>query len=161
MLYEKFGEFDSAAELNEAIENQIHEGDLKAAEDICRENGIDVENLNDYQTQYIDEPCTILEAALGKIEVEAAVLPNYDIFEDWTGYIKLLAQEDEKIAINIRKKGKSLAGCLAELLKWGFSHQYEVPKSVLSAAKINANKVTMGIPGMKNAKKIIKEYYME
>lgn len=67
--------------------------------------------------------------------------------------------EHEDIAIKVREKGKSLKGCIAELLKWSFGHQTEIDKDILKAAGVSASKVTLGIPGMAEAKKIINDYY--
>lgn len=48
MLFEKFGEFDSAEELNRAAAAQLAEGDIDAIYGIAEENGIDREDAEDY-----------------------------------------------------------------------------------------------------------------
>ncbi|MFR7522954.1 MAG: hypothetical protein ACLUU1_11255 [Ruminococcus sp.] len=53
-----------------------------------------------------------------------------------------------------------MKGCVAELLKWSFANQIPVDKEILKAAGVSAGRVTLGIPGMGRAKKIIKEYYL-
>lgn len=65
-----------------------------------------------------------------------------------------------EIADAVRQKGKSLKGCIAELLKWSFKNQQTVDKDVIKAAGMSAGRVTLGIPGMGRAKKIIREYYL-
>ena len=51
-MFEKYGEFDSAEEINEAVKAQLEEGDTDAILEIAMENGIDTftqmlwENLN-------------------------------------------------------------------------------------------------------------------
>ena len=63
------------------------------------------------------------------------------------------------MAIAVRKKGKSIKGCIAELLKWSFKNAYQVPDDIVKAAGITAT-VKMGIPGMGRAYKIIRAYYL-
>ena len=61
----------------------------------------------------------------------------------------------------VRRKGKSLKGCIAALLKWSFKNQNDVDEEVLKAAGVKAGKCTLGIPGMGTARKIITEYYIK
>ena len=68
--------------------------------------------------------------------------------------------ENEILAHQVRKKGKSLKGCIAALLKWSFGNQIPVGQDILKEAGVKAGRVTLGIPGMARAKKIITEYYM-
>ena len=44
--------------------------------------------------------------------------------------------------------------------KWSFSNQQQIDKDIIKAAGVSAGKVTLGIPGMARAKKIITDYYM-
>ena len=68
--------------------------------------------------------------------------------------------ESDLLARQVRKKGKSLKGCIAALLTWSFKNQQPVSKDILKAAGASAGKVTLGIPGMARAKQIITDYYM-
>ena len=68
--------------------------------------------------------------------------------------------ENELVASQVRKKGKSLKGCMAELLAWSFKNQQTVDKEIVKAAGVSAGRVTLGIPGMARAKQIITGYYM-
>lgn len=79
--------------------------------------------------------------------------------EDWLQYIKLRCAEEPEMAVAVRRKGKSLKGCIAALLEWSMKNQHPVDSDILKAVKINY-KVTLGIPGMGRAKKIITEYYL-
>ena len=67
--------------------------------------------------------------------------------------------ENEELAAAVRRKGKSLKGCIAVLLKWSFQNCYAVDKEIVKAAGVSAT-VKMGIPGMGTAKKLIREYYL-
>lgn len=69
MLFEKFGEFDSAEELNRAAAAQLAEGDIDAIYGIAEENGIDREDAEDYIDGAAPELCTPIMAALGKLKV--------------------------------------------------------------------------------------------
>ena len=45
-------------------------------------------------------------------------------------------------------------------MKWGFKNQYPISKEIMKEAGVTASKVTLGIPGMGTAKKVITKYYM-
>lgn len=158
-MFDKFGEFDSYKELNELAENLFNEGDLDSIRVVAKENGLE-DMAQDYIEGNLPELCDPLAAALGKIEAECAELKPKEIMADWVEYIKCQCLDNEVLAYQVRKKGKSLKGCIAELLKWGFKNQQPVDKDIIKAAGVNAGKVTLGIPGMARAKKIIQEYYM-
>ena len=118
MLFEKFGEFDSAEELNRAAAAQLAEGDIDAIYGIAEENGIDREDAEDYIDGAAPELCTPIMAALGKLKVEAAELEPQEIMEDWLTYIRIQCAEHPETAEAVRKKEKSLRGCIAKLLVW-------------------------------------------
>lgn len=159
-MFDKFGEFDSAEEINEAAAAQLAEGDVEAIMTIAEENGIDKEDAEDFIDGVIDELVNPLLAAYGKLKVEAAELKLYEIMEDWYSYIMVQCQENPDMAIAVRRKGKSLKGCISELLLWSFNHQYPVDGEIIKAAGVKAGKCTLGIPGMANAKKLILKYYL-
>ena len=158
-MFDKFGEFDSWEEINKAAEGQKEEGDEEALKELAKENGIDLEDAEDYFDGAIPELCTPMSAALGKLEIEKKDLKPKDIMEDWLNYIQQLCATDPEICRNVRKKGKSLKGCIGALLKWSFNHQQPVPNDIKKAAGVSAGKVTLGIPGIRTAHQIIKEYY--
>ena len=159
-MFDKFGEFNSAQEINEAAAAQLAEGDMKAVLDIAEENGIDKEDAEDFIDGVVAELANPLMAAYGKLKIEEAELKPYEIMEDWLSYIKVRCQEDEKMAAAVRKKGKSLKGCIGALLRWSFQNQHSVDKDIIKAAGVQAGRCTLGIPGMGRAKQIITEYYM-
>ncbi len=159
-MFDKYGEFDSVEEINEAVKAQLEEGDLDAIMEIALENGIDKEDAEDFIDGVIPELATPLMAALGKLEIEAKELKLYEIMEDWFSYIKITCQENEAMARAVRKKGKNLKGCIAELLMWSFKNQHPVEKEILKAAGVSTGRCTLGIPGMGRAKKIITGYYL-
>lgn len=160
-MFDKFGEFDSCDEINELAENLLNEGDYESIKVVAKENGIDMEMVDMYLEGEIPILCDPLSAALGKIEVECKELKPKEIMQDWVEYLKGQCMENDKMAFQVRRKGKSLKGMIGELLKWSFGNQIPVDKDILTAAGVKAGKVTLGIPGMGRAKQIIKEYYMK
>lgn len=159
-MFDKFGEFDSFNEINELAENLLNEGDIESLKVVAKENGIQADFVDLYANGEIPELCDKLTAALGKIDVEAAELKPKEIMEDWVEYLRGQCMENELLAHNVRKKGKTLKGCIAAILTWSFKNQQTVEKDIIKAAGVSAGKVTLGIPGMARAKKIITDYYM-
>lgn len=158
-MFEKFGEFNSFGEINELAENLLNEGDYKSLHEMAEENGVaDMAEL--YCAGEIPDLCDPLTAALGKIDIEAAELKPTEIMEDWVEYLRGQCMENDLIARQVRKKGKSLKGCIAALLSWSFKNQKAIDKDIIKAAGVSAGKVTLGIPGMGRAKQIITDYYM-
>ena len=159
-MFDKFGEFDSYKEINKLAENLFNEGDAESLKDMAKENGIQGEFVKMYLKGDIPVLCDPLTAAMGKIDVEAAELKPKEIMEDWVEYLRGQCMENEVLAHQVRKKGKSLKGCIAALLSWSFKNQQTVHKDIIKAAGVSAGKVTLGIPGMGRAKQIITDYYM-
>lgn len=159
-MWDRFGEFDSAAEINELAVNLRKEGDADSLKALARENGIDpdlAEAFLDGELLYL---CDDMAAAIGKIEIEAAELKPVEIMADWVEYLKARCFEDAGTARAVRRKGKSLKGAIAALLTWSFKNQQAVDKDIIKAAGVSAGKVTLGIPGMARAKQLMAEYYL-
>lgn len=160
-MFEKFGEMDSFREINELAENLFNEGDMESLKAMAEENGIDKDIVDLYLQGEVPVLCDPLTAALGKIDIECAELKPKEIMSDWVEYLRSQCMENEMIALQVRKKGKSLKGMIGALLKWSFDNQNPVDKEIIKAAGISAGRVTLGIPGMGRAKQIIKDYYTE
>lgn len=160
-MFERFGEFDSAAEINETAANLRKEGDIESLKVLAKENGIDGEVLEAFMQGEMLYLCDEMTAAIGKVEVEAKEVKCAEIMEDWVEYIKSQCFEKPEVASAVRRQGKSLSGCIAELLRWSFKHQNPVDKKIMKAAGVTAGKCTLGIPGMARAKQIITDYYLK
>ena len=160
-MFEKFGEFESYTEINELAENLCNERDTDSLYVMARENGIEDEITQMYIEGDVPFLCDAQTAAMGKIDVEVKQLKPQDIMLDWVEYLRGQIMDDEKVALSVRKKGKTLEGMIGALLKWSFGHQRTIDKKILKAAGVNADRVTLGIPGMGEAKKIITQYYLE
>lgn len=159
-MFEKFGEFDSFGEINELAENLFNEGDLDSIKVMAAENGIPEEVVEMYINGGIPMLCDAMTAALGKIDIECVDLKPKEIMEDWVEYLRGQCVENEALANQVRKKGKSLKGMIGALLAWSFKNQQPIDKDIIKAAGVTAGKVTLGIPGMGRVKRIIKDYYM-
>mgnify|MGYP001855763301 FL=1 len=159
-MFDKFGELNSFGEINELAENLFNEGDTESLKAMAKENGIQNEFVQMYLQGDIPVLCDPLTAAMGKIDVEVAELKPQEIMEDWVEYLRGQCMENEILAYQVRKKGKSLKGCIAALLKWSFSNRQQIDKDIIKAAGASVYNVTLGIPGMARAKKIITDYYM-
>lgn len=159
-MFDRFGEFDSAAEINETAVNLRREGDIESLKVLAAENGIDPEILEEFAKGKQIYLCDDMVAALGKLDVEVKNVKCAEIMEDWVEYIRSQCFEHPEMARAVRKKGKSLAGCIAALLHWSFKNQNPVDKEIMKAAGVTAGRCTLGIPGMATAKKIITNYYL-
>ena len=160
-MFERFGEFDSYEEINRAAEGLKAEGDLESLKVLAEENGLDPEDAEDYMNGNLYGLfCNEIQAALGKIKMESAELKPKDLMEDWVDYLQTIVMDESDIAQAVRKKNKNLAGMMAALLSYAYTHQQEVPKDIIKAAGVSASKVTFGIPCMAEAKRIIREYYL-
>lgn len=146
-MFDKFGEMDSFGEINELADNLFNEGDAASIKTMAKENGIDKEYVDMYLAGDIPVLCDAMTAALGKIDVEVADLKPKEIMEDWVEYLRGQCAENEILAFNIRKKGKTLKGCIAALLSWSFKNQQTIDKDIIKAAGVSAGKVTLGKEG--------------
>lgn len=158
-MFDKFGEMESAEQINELASNLLKEGDTESIKALAKENGIDEELAEIFISGDIPALCDDLTAAVGKLDIEAADLKPAEIMLDWIEYVKTRCAEDENTAKRVRNKEKTLKGMVAEILKWSFAHQYTIDKEIMKAAGVNASKCTLGIPGMGTVKELITKYY--
>ena len=157
-MFDKFGEM-TEKELNLAAAGLKKEGDISSLKALALENGLDEADAEDYAEGITQELASPLMAAMGKLKVEEEALKPKGIMNDWIEYIRLLVVEDPDMQIAVRKKKGKLTGCIGAMLKWSFKHQWEVPSEIKKAAGVSAQRVTLGVPGMGQAKQIIREYY--
>lgn len=159
-MWERFGEFDSAEEINRAAKAQLLEGETEVVRAIAEENGLDPEDADDYIDGVVEELTGPLLAAIGKLNVEILDLKNEaDILDDWIMMIRTYCQQEESFARAVRRKGKSLKGCIEKIMKWSLQHAAPVPKDICTACGISYN-VKLGIPGSRKARELIREYYL-
>lgn len=162
-MFEKYGNFNSCEEINEKAAELLAASDEQSLMELAKENGIDEDDALDLMDGAITELCNPLIAAMGKILVESndiKKLEKQEIFNDWIDYIEARLPEDRDLQIAVRRKDKSLIGCLGHILSWSYSHAYEINKGIVEASGIKmSGKVKLGIPGSGTVKKLIVEYY--
>lgn len=167
-MFDKFGEFDSAEEMNRAAEAQLAEGDTEAVIAIALENGLDKEDAEDFIDGCVKELTTPLMAALGKLKVESKDLEIGGIPGDWQERIMEQCQEDAALCAAVRRKGKTLAGCMAELIKYSFENKVQVSDKIVKVTKVMHNgklepcrgPLYLGVPSNAEVKRIVREYYL-
>ena len=155
-MFDRFGEFDSWEEINRAAAAQKEEGDFEALKEIAKENGIDEEDAQDYIDGIVDELCSASMAAIGKSHVEKKALGLTEIMADWADYISMQAGNDPRMALAVRKKGKSLAGAIGAVLKQSWKIKAAVPEEIMEAAGMRG-RVEMGVPGYATVAKILRD----
>lgn len=157
-MFDKFGEFDSAEELNRAAAAQLKEGDNDAIYTLAAENGIDREDAKDYVNGDLDELTNPFMAAVGKLNVEAEYLTLEGAMEDFRGYIIQFCSEDAEFCAAVRKKGKRLSLCLAAVLELAFNTKIHIDDEIVKAAKLTPP-LYVGMPGKKDVRDVIYNYY--
>lgn len=161
-MYDTFGEMGSAEELNILAENLVNEGDVESLKALAKENGIEEEYAIDFANGDSEIFVDATMAAEGKLFVEGEALNPKGIMQDWLSYIEAEAFEDEEMAKAVRKKGKSLKGCIAALMELSFKNCEPVDKEIVEMVNLKPKptKVKFYVPNMREAKEIIRKYYL-
>ena len=177
-MFDTYGEFDSFEEINARADELMNAGVRQGIIDLAKENGIPEELAQAFIDGDIPYLCDAATAAVGKIEIERQETVLEGVLEDWISYIEAECQEDEDLARAVRSKGKSLNGCIAELILASLLNQKQVDRAIMDIVeervkeeKIDLKKQTgieprwlqytkLGFPGMGAAKKLIRKYYL-
>lgn len=162
-MFDKFGEFDSAEELNKAALAQRQQGDEEALVALAIENGIDREDAEDFMDGAYTVLCNEYMAALGKLKVECEALKLSRELLMLTEELEGICQIDQTVAAGVRKKGRSLAGYLARVIDLGFKNAVTPPKEVLDQLKEvpqqYRGQMKTGMPDKSERLGLIAEYY--
>lgn len=164
-MFEKFGEFDSAEELNRAAAAQKAEGDLEALIALAVENGIDKEDAEDYMDDVVEDLVTPKTAAIGKLDLEKKDLKLSGVLLDWVQELVAMVMESDEFAGAVRKKGKSLAGYIALTAEKGYENRCVVDKRIVEKMDqvkkiVGSHEFSIGIPDKKTRKELATKYYM-
>ena len=157
-MEKKFGTFKTIEDLNRAAEAQKAEGDREALYALAEENGLDKESVDDFMEDDVKFVYP-LEAACGKLDMEMKEIRTDEIISDWIDYIRQCCVDVKGFSEKVFDPDKTLEGCIADIMKWSLDHAYEIDKKICKAAGINIQTVKLGIPGMRTAKRLIREYY--
>lgn len=128
-MYGIFGNFDSVEELNACAEGLKASGDGEKLRELAKENGIPEVFAEDYLNGASEEFTDWMNAAIGKLEAEAAAHKDrYVPAGAVADYLKTLCME-ERFARRVRRRTKSMEGCMeyiekrtGELVKKGVMH---------------------------------------
>ncbi len=154
-MYEIFGEFDSAEELNMCAEGLKIEGDSENLIKLAEENGIVAGVATAYFKGIMPELADIYEAAVGKLLIELKsdtdhIAPAQEIAD----YLIIRIYENEKLAKVIRKKGMSFEECTKIIGK----KAEELARQ--NMAKDGKNAQCVNIPDLK-VFQMAEEYYLK
>lgn len=167
-MFDKFGEFDSAEELNNAAAAKLAAGDTEAVTALALENGIDREDAEDYIGGTVPELATPKMAAIGKLEKEAADTGIKGILSDWKNTLLMECRENEGFARAVRKKGKTLAEFMSILIAFSFENKVQVSDKIVNITKVTVNgkkeamrkPLYLGVPTQAEVKRMARKYYM-
>ena len=149
-MFDVFGEFDSAMEINMAAEGLKEEGDIENLRKLAEENGLQY-YVEDYIAGLSDELCDVITAAIGKLSVEREAAKEWSIIaDDIIGYLESNC-DDIDFAAAVRKKDKRVE---------------KVALIIMETAKKQRQKIgnsggQVGYCGMMQGYQLIKEYYQE
>ena len=164
-MFEKFGEFDSAEELNRAAKAQLEEGDLEALYALAMENGIDREDAEDYAAGAADELATPLMAAVGKLKVEKEEYKLKEILADWADEIAAMCGEDPDMCRAVRRKGRGLDGYIALLAEKGYQNRVTVDRRIVERTGqirqiMGTHEFCIGVPDQRSRREEARRYYL-
>lgn len=164
-MFDKFGELDSAEELNRAAAAQKAEGDEEALIALALENGIEKEDAEDYMDGCVEELATPLMAAIGKLNLEKKEYKLQGVLLDWVEDLVTMCTEDEAFCRAVRKKGKGLDGFIALTAESGYENRAIVDKRIVAKAKkikkiIGNHEFSIGIPDKKTRRELATKYYL-
>lgn len=116
-MYEIFGNFDSVEEINACAEGLKAEGDKKNLLELAKENGILEVFAEEYMNGDADEFTDYINAAIGKLEVEAGEykdrrMPVRPVVE----YLEAECVK-EHVARAVRRRTKTFKGCMERIEK--------------------------------------------
>lgn len=127
-MFEKFGEFGSAEELNMAAEGFLKEGDTASLLALAEENGIDREDAQDYIEGNAECLATPAMAAVGRLEVEKReIQKSTDVngkiirMTIWNFVSSMVSEQEMQVAI--MKKGKRIQGIYKALENGARKHK--------------------------------------
>lgn len=165
-MFDKFGEFNSYEEINRKAEELKENKDIASLKLLAEENGIDVEEVNDYMNGYSEELTNVIVAAVGKLNVECQEYKIEQVLNDWVEELKAECIDSVEIAKAVRNKGKGLDGFIALLADKGFEKKTTVHKDIVKKCKgeikkiVGAHEFYIGIPDKATRRELMYQYYL-
>lgn len=158
-MFEKFGEFDSAEELNVAAATALEQGDKESVMALAKENGIDDVDAQDYIDGIVQELCSPIMAAFGKLDIEKKALALPEMMEHWCDMLNEMLLSNPNMAAGIRKKGKRMSEFFGQLLKASSDNRKKLPAEIVKAAGLSGT-IYVGDIDRLTFKKMATNYYM-
>jgi len=158
-MFDKYGEFDSSKEINDKAAELKAAGDTQGLKTLAIENGLDKEDVQDYIDGTISELTTPALAAIGKIAVEAQDIKAVGMFVDWVGHINVMCSQSVAFAQSVRKKGKNLIDCFAEVIEEEFKNRGEIDQRITKKVKGCPQRLGISTLTTKEQIGIITQYY--
>lgn len=147
-MFDIFGEFGSAEEINATAAGLKEEGDIENLGVLANENGLDPDDVEMYLAGETEELTDVLGAALGKLAIEKKEANNI-LIDDMVDYLSANC-DDESLARGVRKKGKRTIEAAKKIIR-------EVKKNKLNIEGEGA----LCYLGPMKGYQLIKDYYME
>lgn len=117
-MFDIFGNFDTAEELNACAKGLLEEGDLEHLRELAKENGIPDGIRDGFERGIQGELTDPVNAAIGKLDVETVDMGETGMpTRDIVSYLSMQCFEDEHLARQIRRKKKSLKECIQRIRK--------------------------------------------
>ena len=135
-MFDMFGEFDSAEELNNKAEELKRQGDSQGLKELAVENGLDPEDAEDYMDNAMGIFASVSQAAAGKLKIESEQLRLGGQVADWSDEIMMLCTVSGELQAAVRRKGKTLRDCISCILKYDFENMVEVNKEIVAVTKV-------------------------
>jgi len=158
-MFDKFGELNYEG-LNAAAAGQKAEGDLESLKALAVENGLDPEDAEDYYDAPAGQLCpNPFMAASAKLKIETKDLQLPGLLQDWVNLIIEECQKDDQLSLAVREPQNELLKAMAKILKKSFDTKTRMDDRIVKAAGLNTP-IYFGIPGRKDVKQIIREYYL-
>lgn len=114
-MFDKFGEMGSWQELNELAKNLWKEGDEESLKTLCKENGIDYQDVKEAAEDGVELYITPAMAAMGRITVEEKESKIPDGAKEVIYGMAKLIVTDPHTAPKLIVKGKRLDGVWKKL----------------------------------------------
>lgn len=175
-MYDEFGKM-TLDDINRKAEELINAADEEAVKRLAKENGIPIEYVTTYIDGESDELCNdVMDAACGRIDIEADDIGAEEYMDDWANYIRGLIMEKDGFADVVMDPKKSFIGCVGELAAYAVMHAEPVPPEIINAMKAavtdaqlkklhlekrHLDYTKIGMPGIGTAKRLIRAYYEE
>lgn len=160
-MYEKFGEFDSVEELNEAAAGLKAEGDMESLKELAKENGIDEYDTEDYINGDTDALATVVTAAVGKLEKELESMKEDQakaMCAFYANFTRTIIAENEEVARGIMKKDARIRGIYDAIYEYAKNHKSGGCFSGTTTDKQDKELVTAYYTG-KNLETLFKQWF--